>query len=201
MFQGTDVTEPFESYHITSKASVVLKKYYVKDAELPRNYKLTYEDDGFYRTLKRRVAAKMDTLDRKPIEKSKMYFNLNLMALILFTILTASCKNWYSNLGYGLFAGLHLAWLSTLTHNYIHQPNNWRMYLSHLTLMGWRDWRVFHAMSHHLYPNSYHDLEVSMYEPFLPWIPKRKTKLHIYFSYVATPFVYMFLFKSSWITR
>lgn len=179
----------------------MLKKYYVKDAQLPRNYKLTYKDNDFYRTLKRRVAAKMNTLDHTPIEKSKMYFNLVLMALIIFTILTASCKNWYSNITCGLFAALHLAWLLTMTHNYIHQSNNWRMYLSNLTLMGWRDWRVFHAMSHHLYPNSYHDLEVSMFEPFLPWIPRRKTKLNIYLSYVATPLVYILLFKGAWLTR
>lgn len=143
----------------------------------------------------------MDNLDHEPIKKSKLYFDLNLMALILFTILTASCKSWYSNIAYGLFAGLHLAWLTTLTHNYIHQPNSWRMYLSNLSIMGWRDWRVFHAMSHHLYPNSYHDMEVSSFEPFLPWMPESKSELQIYFSYFATPFVYMFLFPSTFFIR
>ena len=53
--KGTDVTEAFEAYHVfDKKARMVLEKYYVKPCEqVPRKAKFTFEEDGFYKTLKR----------------------------------------------------------------------------------------------------------------------------------------------------
>lgn len=45
--------------------------------------------------------------------------------------------------------------------------------------------------SHHLYPNTYTDFEVRLFEPFFSWMPlQKKTKRRLIFSYIATPIVY-----------
>lgn len=36
-----------------------------------------------------------------------------------------------------------------------------------------REWRVIHALSHHLYTNTLLDLEMIMFEPFFIWMPRR----------------------------
>lgn len=53
----TDITEAFESSHLINVANVekILEKYYVGEATTPRNSPYTFDENGFYRTLKRRV--------------------------------------------------------------------------------------------------------------------------------------------------
>lgn len=70
--QGTDITEQFETHHLTNKAEKYLSTFYVREASKPRNYLFTYKENGFYRTLKRRVAATLDGLDQTPITISKV---------------------------------------------------------------------------------------------------------------------------------
>lgn len=70
--KGIDITEQFETHHITTKAENVLKKFYVRDAVAPRNYKFTYAENGFYKTLKRRVRGKLSELDQLPVKLSKV---------------------------------------------------------------------------------------------------------------------------------
>lgn len=57
--QGMDITEHFEVHHLTSVPSQLIGKYFVKDADSPRNYRITFEYDGFYQTLKRRVVDRL----------------------------------------------------------------------------------------------------------------------------------------------
>jgi cytochrome b involved in lipid metabolism len=70
--KGIDITEMFETHHVTDKAEQLLGKYFVRDAKLPRNYKITFKADGFYRTLKKRVSAAMSDLDYRPKKKSEV---------------------------------------------------------------------------------------------------------------------------------
>lgn len=68
-FQGTDITEAFEVHHINyAKAEHLLQDYRVRDAKLPRNFKFTFKETGFYRTLRRRVAEKLKTINVKQAE-------------------------------------------------------------------------------------------------------------------------------------
>lgn len=53
--QGTDITEAYEASHVAFDPSKILEKYYVKPATKPRNSPYTFEDDGFYKTLKRKI--------------------------------------------------------------------------------------------------------------------------------------------------
>ncbi|CAG9798365.1 unnamed protein product [Chironomus riparius] len=54
-----------------------------------------------------------------------------------------------------------------------------------------------HAMSHHLYPNSYHDLECVLFEPFFNWIPMDKNFLQKYVSWIISPVIYGFIFPKT----
>lgn len=73
--KGIDITEQFETHHITTKAENMLSKFYVRDAIAPRNYKYTYDENGFYKTLKRRVRAQLSDLDQLPVKLSKVSIN------------------------------------------------------------------------------------------------------------------------------
>lgn len=186
--KGTDITEAFESHHITQRANQLLPKFYVRNATLPRNYLLTFEDDGFYKTLKQRVAKKIPELDLRPVTFSNLYCDVILFA----TFTTSICAARWNNFYIGTLAAVFLMWTTVISHNYLHMANNYRMYTMNLSLMSWRDWRVFHVLSHHMLPNSYHDLEVTLFEPHLKWIPyKDKGFKDRYISWIVSPIVYL----------
>ncbi len=66
MKKGIDITEAFETHHFHSKAEKLLPTFYVKEATSPRNYKITFNDDGFYRRLKEKVKDRLKSLDSRP---------------------------------------------------------------------------------------------------------------------------------------
>lgn len=73
--QGTDITEAFEVHHINyAKVKHLLQDYRVRDAKLSRNFKFTFKETGFYRTMRRRVGEKLKTLNLKQAEfMTKVY--------------------------------------------------------------------------------------------------------------------------------
>lgn len=173
-----------------------MKKFYVRDAIESRNYKFTFHEDGFYKTLKRRVAEKLKTIDKDGDKwKSKLILDVNLFAFYLTATLAFRSESLIATIFWTLLAGQCLAWITNFSHNFIHQKDNWRMYTSNLSFVNWRDFRVFHVMSHHMYPNTFADLEVSMYEPHLKWIPyEKKSVIGKYYSYLVSPIVYAGMF-------
>lgn len=83
--QGTDITELFETHHIRAKTRLLLSHFYVRDAKIPRNSRITFCDDGFYQTLKTKLADYLATLanDSKTAKKTSDV-NKNLIFLSLF---------------------------------------------------------------------------------------------------------------------
>ena len=145
-FQGTDITEAFESHHITPKAGDVLKNYYVREAVDPRNYFFTYDENGFYRTLKKRITEKLKTVDTNVTSKSKLIHDINLVALYLAAVMMARSDdpNWF--LFWNIIAGQCLSWSFNFSQNFAHQADNWRMYCSNIALINWRDFRIYHIL-------------------------------------------------------
>ena len=186
---------------MTERPTQLLSKYFIRDAIKPRNYKITYKDDGFYKTLKKRVNEKMKTIDKKPLKKSKFYCDLMSFIMLTTAILSVNASTLFNTVLVATISGVCLMSVSIISHNFVHQKNNWRMYLLNVSLMSWRDWRVFHVMSHHLYPNSYLDLEVSLYEPKLTWTPGPKTANQILIAKLMTPILYATSFYSAWFIR
>lgn len=136
--KGIDITEQFETHHITDRAERLLKKFYVRDARKTRNYKITFEPDGFYKTLKRRVANKiLNNVNQDPIQASKFYCDSLFVSSIFSFILVARDYNFATI----LIAAVCLLLLTVISHNFIHQRNNWRMYLTNFSMQSFRDWR------------------------------------------------------------
>jgi hypothetical protein len=64
-----------------------------------------------------------------------------------------------------------------------------------LLLTVHRDWRVGHAMSHHLFPNSLLDLDISMFAPLFKFLPDpSKTWWGRYGPWIYSPLVYSIMF-------
>lgn len=77
MTKGHDITEAFIIHHIAmEKVEPFLKKYRVKDTEQPRNVKLTFDDDGFYMTLRRKVVANLPEIKKT----TKIYSNASIFS-------------------------------------------------------------------------------------------------------------------------
>ncbi|XP_062706938.1 cytochrome b5-related protein-like [Aedes albopictus] len=186
--KGTDITEAFEVHHIGARPEQLLPRYYIRAARSPRNVRLTFHKDGFYKTLKRRVAEKLTTVNNQPAQTSELILDSLLCGSF---VLACLALNWNSYLLAAL-AGLLVAWTMNCAHNFLHRKDNWRMMAFNLAFFSYREWRVSHALSHHLYPNSKLDLEISFFEPFLCWFPSAagKNLFQRFGSWVYGPLIY-----------
>lgn len=197
--KGTDITEAFETHHITTKAENLLPKYKVREAKQPRNVRLTFKDDGFYRTLKRRVRDKLQEIDKTPIRTSQVIIDSLLGSAFVFAFLAISVNSYLL----AVLSGVCVNWTMICAHNYFHQKDNWRMKLFNLAFLSYREWRVSHAISHHHYPNSILDLEISYFEPILCWLPNPEIKgtFQRFGSWIYGPIVYSFIFIGEFVKR
>lgn len=73
MTKGHDITEAFVTHHMRmEKVEPLLKKYRVRETKQPRNVKLTFDENGFYMTLKRKVVAKLPEIEKNTKVWSKV---------------------------------------------------------------------------------------------------------------------------------
>ncbi|KAG7307965.1 hypothetical protein JYU34_006589 [Plutella xylostella] len=182
--KGTDITEAFEVHHLSESVETLLQKFYVREAKTPRNSPFTFKEDGFYKTLKRDVVAELKKLPKSYNRKTDMITD----GLLVTCFVTAALSCWFSSpwlvwASY-LVSSVSLAWLTVASHNYIHRKTNWRMYCFNFSMWSYRDFRVSHALSHHLFPNTLMDLEVSAFEPLVWWNPRRDKPFHAKFSFL-----------------
>ncbi|XP_069167234.1 cytochrome b5-related protein isoform X2 [Procambarus clarkii] len=179
--KGTDITEAFESSHINTVAESILPKYYVKDISTPRNSPFTFHEDGFYKTLKRKVQPILKKVGKGPTWTMVLMQDALVLTFILLTV--AACLTHSYTLA--VFAGIVLGMTGNCAHNFFHQRDNWRMYYFDLLLFSSYDWRISHGLSHHLFPNTIYDMEVSALEPIWEFFPKPdKTFMQRYGFYV-----------------
>jgi hypothetical protein len=141
-----DVTEAFENYHLSDMPLKVLENYFIKNADLPRNYNFTFKDDGFFRALKTRVIERMPSVDKSVVWKSNLCMDLIIAGFLMASILIARVESIYLKIIFVLIAGQFGGWMAAAVHNFYHQKNNWRMYVANFLLVGWREWRVFHVL-------------------------------------------------------
>ncbi|XP_001842477.2 cytochrome b5-related protein [Culex quinquefasciatus] len=196
--KGTDITEAFETHHIGGKAERMLPLFKVRSASQPRHVRLTFHKDGFYRTLKRKVAVKLKDLDFSPVRRSEQIMD----ALLVATFGLAFLANIMGSYVVAAVCALFVCWTMICAHNFFHKKDNWRMLFYNLALLSYREMRVAHAMSHHLYPNSILDLEISFYEPWLSWMPlSSKNLLQRYASWGYGLVVYFVSFANEFLKR
>jgi len=188
--KGPDITEAFESHHLSPLASKILPNFFVRNAKAPRNSPFTFKPDGFFKTLKSRAYEKLKNVPPGASRHSKMLLDSLATGTIVLSVLAAV----YHSFLLGFAAGMLLTLTAVCSHNFFHQKDNWRMYLFNMSLFTVRQWRISHALSHHLYPNTHYDLEISMFEPFFKYIPStEKSKLWSSLSVICSPVVYTFI--------
>ncbi|XP_026667542.1 uncharacterized protein LOC108622777 [Ceratina calcarata] len=197
--KGTDITELFESHHITDKASKLLPKYFVREAVQPRKVPLTFKPDGFFHTFKRRAVESLKGVNfHQPATKSNLIADFLFITTILLSLATAHTQSYI----FVAFAGIFLAWTTVIAHNYFHMRDNFRMYYFDMSLMSSKEWRITHVMSHHHYPNTLWDFELYAFEPFLMFLPNgKKNLLRSVISQIATPLVWLLTFLHQGIVR
>lgn len=138
VLQGTDITEAFESHHLDENVNKVLQKFYVRDAKTPRNSPFTFEEDGFYKTLKKAVREELKIIPKNVPKYTDMVVDGLLLTCLVTSALTCYLNNYWPKMVTYLVASVSLAWLVVASHNYIHKKTNWRMYLFNLSMWSYR---------------------------------------------------------------
>ncbi|KAA0195901.1 hypothetical protein HAZT_HAZT010026 [Hyalella azteca] len=104
-------------------------------------------------------------------------------ALYVATVFAAAV---HASYGLAFCAGLVLWTIMGTAHNFFHQADNFRMFYFDLSPLSSSDWRITHGLSHHLYPNTLYDFEISVLEPFIHFLPEpHKHFLHRYVTPVT----------------
>ncbi|XP_075972014.1 cytochrome b5-related protein-like [Anticarsia gemmatalis] len=176
--KGTDITEAFETHHLKGIAETLLPKYFIKEAKSPRNHPYTFKEDGFYKTLKVKAMVIINDIPKDLRRKSDSVTDGLLLAL--FVLSPICCWAWRQSFvlaaGLSVLNGFILSSVVTCAHNYFHRRDSWRMYLFNLAGGSFNDFRISHAMSHHLFTNTAQDVEYTILEPYLRFFPyKDKT--------------------------
>lgn len=122
----------------------------------------------------------------------KSLFQFYIDGLFILTLLTAILSQRLQSILMAILCSLLFTWTGICGHNFFHQRDNYRMKYFNLLFVSYRDWRVSHAFSHHLYPNSLLDMELSAGEPFVVWLPSAtaKNQFQRYASYIYSPLLY-----------
>ena len=173
MTRGSDITELVETHHLNMPAvEAVLTKTFVKEA--PRaalakaEPRFTFEPNGFYKTLQRRVVAVVGTDMAQHGPTSEMLAVCTTLLLCWALAFGAMCVAPMATAAIAsIVAAFLLHGLMGVGHNFFHQADNLWMYAFDLSLFTSHGWRVSHAISHHTYANLEIDTEVSSVEPFL----------------------------------
>lgn len=126
-----------------------------------------------------------------PYLKKQVYIDVLFAATLLTSIFSVK----FDSICLMLLSGLCMCYTIISAHNFFHRRDNFRMYYFNLSFFNFKEWRISHAMSHHLYPNSLHDMEIALFDPFLCWFPNAQMKgfSQRYLSWVYSPVIYTFV--------
>eukprot|EP00092_Neocalanus_flemingeri_P028442 GFUD01030884.1.p1 GENE.GFUD01030884.1~~GFUD01030884.1.p1 ORF type:complete len:449 (+),score=81.39 GFUD01030884.1:29-1348(+) len=205
--KGTDCTEAFETFHVFGVSNALLQKFWVKKANGPRRYRFTFNEDGFFKTLQRRAAKVLKKVGTGPDWLSTITQDFLAGSFLLCFVLLCYSPTY----PIAFLAAAFLGMSNNSAHNYFHLADKfaWRRFYFDLSFVGSREWRISHALSHHLYTNTYADLEISSVEPFLEFLPVPKGQFrrmlqhvisHV-FAFVSYPAslimrIYLILFEN-----
>nr|CAD7201059.1 unnamed protein product [Timema douglasi] len=132
--KGTDITEAFEAHHLNPSTEKHLKQLHVRRAKSQRNSPYTFREDGFYKTLKKKVRVVLGDDYSGPTFESKLITDLLLTGTLVSTVLSAAFRSY----GLAVVSGSFLALTAIAAHNFFHQKDNFRMYYFHLCFLSSR---------------------------------------------------------------
>jgi len=181
--QGMDITEAFETHHISTIPEDLLENYYVREAVTPRASPFTFKENGFYKTLKNNARVVLKTIPRNNRSPSDIFTDALLIATFTFGVF--ACAFWSYLLG--ILSGLCFALTIVAAHNYSHRRDNFRMYYSDICFEESRLWRIIHVLSHHLFTNTIADMQAYLGEPLAILYPQKKPFVAKYLSWFYLP--------------
>lgn len=164
MTRGTDITEVFLSSHVNPSIEKLLAKFRIGDITTPRNSPYTLDEDGFYLTLKRNVYNQLKERPLKEVKRRSVTIQDGLLAAFVGTFVATMYFQWP---WMAVLCGSFLFMNVNCAHNFYHLRDNWRMYIWDLSCLSSYEWRITHALSHHIYTNTINDFELSDFEPFI----------------------------------
>ncbi|KAI9019130.1 hypothetical protein DFJ74DRAFT_676117 [Hyaloraphidium curvatum] len=170
MTRGTDITEAFEAHHPGIEAvRKIAEKYYVRDADWPRESPVTFEPDGFYAVLRERVNKRVKEIGPWPARLSKAIADTTAASFVGLCLAAAYKRS----LPLALAAGINGGILGVMAHNWVHQKRQFRWLYMELSGGSHDALRMHHTYSHHLYPNTSLDVELPLFEAItgLNWWP------------------------------
>ncbi|KAI4456667.1 cytochrome b5-related protein-related [Holotrichia oblita] len=132
--KGTDITEAFEAHHISTIPEKILHLYFVRKAKAPRNSPFTFEENGFYKTLKARVRKELENVPKQPEKRSKILADILFLSFMVTSLITVRDESYIM----GSLSGLFLTMTCIAAHNFFHQSDNFRMYYFDFTMMSSR---------------------------------------------------------------
>lgn len=189
LMKGTDITELFEIHHLDiDRASAVLKLY-ESDVEVlpPRRSPFTFERNGFYCTLRRRVWEKFGADSRKHRETAASIgassaANLLGDAMVMLSMATAlaagRARSRLGTVALTIASGIVNGSFIGIGHNFMHQRQTWRRHYFDFSGRSVAEMRVHHALSHHAYTNSIVDVELQRLEPRVSFMPGARDEVY-----------------------
>eukprot|EP00929_Paragymnodinium_shiwhaense_P065312 TRINITY_DN32755_c0_g1_i1.p1 TRINITY_DN32755_c0_g1~~TRINITY_DN32755_c0_g1_i1.p1 ORF type:complete len:543 (-),score=53.83 TRINITY_DN32755_c0_g1_i1:489-2117(-) len=165
LMRGTDATQAFEAYHFDGpKVEKVLARYYVRDAhdgEFAFGDRFTYHESGFWRTLRRRCLEKLKSAEGPGCTTLQATSATRAMRLAC-TLVVAQClllQGLAIKTGSkicAMLAGICMNGMWGIGHNFMHQASKkqglWPYLMDYFAAFH-TDWRISHAISHHLDTN------------------------------------------------
>lgn len=196
---GTDITELFETHHLNfHKAATVLAKYEVKCKTPlpPRKSLLTFHQNGFYATLRKKVWEKFSHTAQLGPSKSASIFADMLAALsgwltyMAGSYITTSME---VAISITVIVGVLNGFFIGIGHNFMHQRTNLRRYYMDISGFSCAEFRMHHALSHHPYTNTSLDAEInSLLTVGVSFFPVKKSLTDKIKAAVALPLLITF---------
>jgi hypothetical protein len=163
--RGTDCTTEFETHHLDSmKVSSLLQKYDRGELNSPRPHAAepyTWDRNGFFLTYKREAFAILKAAGGwGPTLEMQLTCAAAVFLWVLSNVAVGTAAGAVRSTGAAVLAGFMTYVCMAIGHNFFHQRDSLWRFAFDLSLFSSADWRLSHALSHHMLPNLDGDYEV-----------------------------------------
>jgi fatty acid desaturase len=199
--RGTDITELFEIHHLDSeRVNRMIHLYKVEpepgDPPLPpRRSPFTFEPNGFYCTLRKKVwdAFGGEVREKKrsrvaalgPSRASKIMADTLAVVSLLLTMVASQATSMTVSALTAVANGIINGTFIGIGHNFMHQKDSFRRHYQDISGFSSAEFRMHHAISHHAYTNTVLDAEINQFLPDISFFPGEKTAKESMFGKIA----------------
>jgi fatty acid desaturase len=177
--KGTDITELFETHHLDADRVNKMIRFMEADRQdgepplPPRNSPFTFDPDGFYCTLRRRIweahggetrdSGKSNVAALGPSTQSKILADTMVAVSLGLTAAAGASKSWGTAAMIAAATGVVNGMFIGIGHNFMHQADNFRRHYQNISGFNSPQFRMHHALSHHPYTNTVVDAETNTF--------------------------------------